>query len=166
MIPYQLTLLHHFFSDERTLSGEAVDWAAYDFLTMQELDRLRTELNSPCRLIRGGHGALKETAVDAVFPDAPFSQVAMALMRSGFSKGLYQGGSIHLDNRMGPTGLARCWLAFKENLETRASLRNLGFQPLRQETANGWDYYAWRHLRAWELLQLLVKWNETSGGRR
>jgi len=37
---------------------------------------------------------------------------------------------------------------------------------LRQETANGWDYYAWRHLRAWELLQLLVKWNETSGGRR
>ena len=113
MMDYQLNLLRHFYRNETDWLGKPVDWTQYDFLTMQELDRLRQEVGKPCLLIRGSHGLYKETAVDSVFPSAPFSSVVMTMMRSGFSKGFYEGGSIHLDASMGPSGLARCWVAFK-----------------------------------------------------
>ena len=158
MTPYQLNHLQHFYRNERAMDGELVDWAGYDFMTMQELDRLRAEIGSPCVLIRGGHGYLKETAVDAAFPHALFASVVMACMRSGFSKGFYEGGSIHLDNRMGPNGLARCWIAFKP--ETHKRLEAEGFGTLRQYAADGWEYYQWSHARSWELLNILIQIND------
>ena len=159
MKTYQLALLEFFFQGEKTLGGEYVDWEGYDFKTMQELDRLRREVGSPCRVIRGGdaHGESKETAVDAAFPQAPFAHVVMALFRSGFSKGLYEGGSIHLDHRMGPSGLARCWMAFKP--ESQYVLAGYGFLNLKTYSKDGWDYYDWGHPWSWDLLKALVKLN-------
>ncbi len=161
MLPYQLGLLAYFSPQEKDLAGQPVDWSAYEFQTVQELDRLRKELDSPCVLIRGGHGYLKETAVDAVFPQAPFQAVVMACMRSGFSKGFYEGGSIHLDSRMGPCALARCWLAFK--MSSREAIANRGLIGLKTYSADQWDYYQWSHPRAWNLLQLLITLNQPAG---
>jgi len=157
---YHLALLEFFAQGEKDYAGAYVDWEGYDFQTMQELDRLRKELDSPCRVIRGGaaHGEGKETAVDAIFPEAPFEQVVMALFRSGLSKGLYEGGSIHLDHQMGPSGLARCWLAFKP--ESQQHLAGLGFFGLKSSSADGWDYYTWGHDWSWDLLKELVKLNK------
>lgn len=159
----ELLLLRYFSKNEKGYDGKPVDWADYHFVTMQELDRIRHEVGtdraSRCVLIRGSHGYLKETAVDAVFPEAPFQRVVMALFRSGFSKGLYEGGSIHLDMRMGPSGLARCWLAFKP--ERRAAIQKKGLGTLRSYSNDGWDYYQWSHPRAWELLAYLVGLNQS-----
>jgi len=163
MLPYQLGLLAHFGRHETDLAGRPVDWSQYEFLTMQELDRLRKEIDEPCILIRGGHGYLKETAVDAVFPAAPFASVVMACMRSGYSKGFYEGGSIHLDNRMGATGLARCWLAFKP--ARRDEIADRGLIGLKSYASDGWDYYQWGHPRAWDLLEFLVEINQKPAGQ-
>lgn len=157
MLDYQLNLLEYFSRNEKDLYGHPVDWEAYDFQTMQELDRLRREIRSPCRVIRGGHGYLKESAVDAVFPQAPFYHVVMALMRSGFSKGFYEGGSIHLDQRRAASGLALCWLAFKP--DSSAEIANRGLIGLKAYSRDNWDYYQWGHVRSWELMQLLVEKN-------
>lgn len=157
MLYHQLNLLTHFYRNETDLAGNKIDWNQYEFVTMQELDRLRAEIGSRCKLIRGNHGLLKETAVDAVFPDAPFSKVVMALFRSGFSKGLYQGGSIHLDHVMGPNGLARAWLAFKPG--AYEYLLGRGFGHLRSYTKDGWDYYRWDQPESFGLLTELVGMN-------
>ena len=158
MLSYQLNLLRYFTPDEEDLAGHPIDWSAYAFTTMQELDRVRHDVGKPCVLIRGGHGPLKETAIDAVFPEAAFSTVVLALMRSGFSKGFYQGGSIHLDHIMGPSGLARCWMAFKP--EQAEAIANRGMIGLRAYAKDGWEYYQWGHRRSWDLLAYLVELNE------
>lgn len=157
MLSYQLNLLTHFYRNEKDLAGNPIDWNQYDFLTMQELDRLRREVGSRCVLIRGGHGFGKETAVDCCFPDAPFASVVMALYRSGFSKGVYQGGSIHIDHRMGPSGLGRAWIAFKP--ATYEYLMGRGFGHLRSYTSDGWDYYKWSDPESFGLLTELVGMN-------
>lgn len=161
MLSYQLNLLRYFDKHERTLDGQPVDWGQYDYLTMQEIDRLRHELGSTrrerCVLIRGSHGLLKETAIDCVFPDVPFAEVVMALFRSGFSKGIYQGGSIHLDSRMGPTGLARAWIALKPAMYEMVVGR--GFGGLRSYTNDGWDYYRFNDPQSFGLLKFLVEIN-------
>ncbi|MGD9850094.1 MAG: hypothetical protein AB7T38_02385 [Nitrospirales bacterium] len=155
---YQVGLLKNFFEGEKDLAGRPVDWSQYYFLTMQELDRVRDAVGSRCTVIRGSHGSGKETAVDAVFPAAKYSTVVMALMRSGCSKGFYQGGSIHLDHVMGAGGLARCWLAFKPSAAER--IANRGLIGLRAYARDGWDYYQWGHPRSWDLLNYLVDLNE------
>ena len=157
MLPYQLNLLRHFRSGEKTLAGEVIDWADYHYATMLDVDRLRSELDSPCVLIRGSHGLDKETAVDCVFPHKPFADVVMALFRVGCSKGLYEGGSIHLDHRMGPLGLARCWLAFKPS--SYPDLVSRGFGPLKAYSNDGWDYYRWGHPQSFALLNVLLERN-------
>ena len=158
MQQHQLNLLRHFYRDEKDIHGSQVDFNQYDFLTMRELDRLRAEIGSRCVLIRGNHGLLKETAVDAAFPDAPFSKVVMALFQSGFSKGVYQHGSIHLDHVMGPTGLARAWIAFKP--AAYEYLLGRGFAHLRSYTKDGWDYYKWSDPESFNLLNELVRMND------
>ncbi len=160
MTTTQLLLLRYFHKNEKDFSGNLVDWNDYHGQTMQELDRLRHEIGSPCYVIRGGsqHGYLKETAIDAVFPGAPFASVVMALFQSGLSKGVYQGGSIHLDMRMGPLGLARAWMAFKPELFD--TIFDRGFGDLKNYSADGWDYYAWGHNDSWKLLQYLVDIND------
>lgn len=158
---YQLNELRYFERHERTLDGHPIDWNQYDFLTMREIDKLRHELGSTrrerCVLIRGNHGLLKETAVDCVFPDVPFAEVVMALFRTGLSKGLYQGGSVHLDGRMGAGGLCRCWIAFKPAMYEVVVSR--GYGGLRSYTKDGWDYYRWDDPQAFGLLKLLVEIN-------
>lgn len=157
MLPSQLRLLQYFGKNEKDINGQPVDWNNFEFQTMQELDRLRNQIGSKCILIRGNHGFGKETAVDAYFPEAPFATVVMALFRSGYSKGLYQGGSIHLDSRMSPNGLARCWLAFKP--AAYEYLVGRGFGSLRSYTADGWDYYQWGSPESFGLLKELVAMN-------
>ena len=95
--------------------------------------------------------------MDAVFPEASFDRVVMALFRSGFSKGVYEGGSIHLDARMGPSGLARCWLALKPSRRGELAKRDL--LSLLSYSNDGWDYFLWNHARSWELLSYLVEVN-------
>lgn len=158
MLYHQLNLLTHFYRNEKDLAGNPIDWNQYEFVTMQELDRLRSEIGSRCVLIRGNHGLMKESAVDCWFPDAPFSKVVMALFRSGFSKGVYQGGTIHLDHVMGPTGLARAWIAFKPG--AYEYLLGRGFAHLRSYTKDGWDYYRWDKPESFGLLTELVRMND------
>jgi len=157
MQPDQLPLLRYFRPGESNYAGHPIDWADYDFYTLQELDRLRGEIGSRCVLIRGSHGLGKETAVDAVFPDADFARVVMALFRSGLSKGVYQGSSIHLDRRMGANGLARAWMAFKPDLQHVLVGRGLGH--LREYSRDGWDYYDWESQDSFRLLGELVHLN-------
>lgn len=152
-----LPLLKNFYPNERTLDGKLVNYADYDFDTLKELDRLRDEIGSRCVLIRGSHGLNKETAVDFCYPDAPYSKVAMAIMRSGFSKGFYQGGSGHLDSRMGANGLARCWIAF--HLSQREDLVVRGFWPLYSYTSGNWLYFKWGENESFSLLNYLVDIN-------
>lgn len=157
MLLTQLPLLEHFYPNERTLNGQSVVWDDYDFTTLQELDRLRNEIGSRCVLIRGSHGVGKETAIDAVFPDADFSRVVMTLFKSKLSKGVYQGCSIHLDSRMQPNGLARAWMAFKPAVQHLLVGRGLGH--LRDYTKDGWDYYRWDQPDSFRLLGELVHLN-------
>ena len=157
MLPNELELLTHFKPNEKDYYGKQVDWSTYHFRTVQELNRLRGVIGHPCELIRGDHGYLKETGVDAVFPKAPFQTVVMACMRSGFSKGFYEGGSIHLDTKMGVNGLARCWIAFKA--ERREAITNRGLMGLLAYSRDNWDYYQWTHPLAWDLLSYLVEVN-------
>ena len=154
----QVALLRYFHDGEMDLSGAAVDFSQYHDGTLQELDKLRGEIGSRCTLIRGNHGAGKETAIDACFPDAAFARVVMALFRSGFSKGIYQGGSIHLDSRMGAGGLARAWMALKPDLYHVIVGRGLGH--LRTYSRDGWDYYDWESADSFQLLTELVHLNE------
>lgn len=156
MLPYQLTHLQHFSQGERDLAGRLIDWNQYNFLTMQELDRLRSLIGSRCVLIRGAHPT-KPTAIDAVWPDAPFEKVVMALLRSGLSKGLYQGKSIHLDQQMRSDGLARVWLAFHADQQDR--LFGLGYKVCYDYSADGWDYYGVDRLGGFGLLTELVQLN-------
>ena len=153
----EVTLLRYFRKNEKDYYGNLIKWDDYHGATMKEIDRLRHEVGSPCLLIRGSHGYLKETAIDAVFPKAQFSSVVMALYQSGLSKGVYQGGSIHLDMRMGPSGLARAWMAFKP--EVAEHIINLGLGNLKNYSADGWDYYAWGHRDSFKLLNYLVEIN-------
>ena len=152
-----LPLLKNFYPNERTLDGKLVNYADYDFDTLKELDRLRDEIGSRCELIRGSHGLGKESAIDAWFPDAPFSRVVMALMQSGFSKGMYQGGSIHLDSKMRAGGLSRLWLAFKER--ERPLLTSKGFDSLYDYSSDGWAYYTGYSEHSFDLLSILVQMN-------
>ena len=157
MTTSELLLLRYFYKNEKDFYGNPIKWEDYHGATMKELDRLRHEVGSPCLLIRGSHGYLKETAIDAVFPKAQFSSVVMSLFRSGLSKGVYQGGSIHLDMRMGVSGLARCWMAFKP--ESYNAIVDLGLGNLKNYSADGWDYYAWGHRDSFKLLNYLVEIN-------
>jgi len=156
---YQFNLLRYFTVEEMDYKGNQVHWEDYEFNTMLELDRIRHEVGSPCRLIRGGTehdpaNSTKLTAVDAVFPGVEYGLVVMALFRSGYSKGLYQGGSFHLDNRMGPGGLARCWMAFKK--DQRDPIAQLNLLKLKSHTKGNWDYYNWSHPWAFDLLQYMI----------
>lgn len=157
MLVSQLPLLQHFYPNERTYDGHPVVWQDYEFKTLEELDRLRDELGSRCVLIRGSHGVGKETAIDAVFPDAEFSRVAMALFKSKLSKGAYQGGSIHLDSRMQANGLSRGWMGLKPAIQHVITGRGLGH--LRTYNRDGWDYYTWDHKDSFRLLGELVHLN-------
>lgn len=163
MNPSNLLLVTHFKKNELDYAGKPVDWNDYDFNTLKELDRLRGELHSPCVLIRGGLShdpktRTKLTAIDCVFPHAPYSAVVMALFRSGFSKGLYEGGSVHLDSRMGPSGLARCWMAFKA--DRQQELTEQGLYSLKTYSKDHWDYYPWATPLAYVLLKRLIEINE------
>ena len=155
----ELTLLRYFEKGEKDYYGNVIDWSDYHGKTMGELDRLRSEIGSPCIVIRGGasHGIYKETAVDFIFPDAPFYVVVMALFKSGFSKGIYQGGSIHLDMRMAANWLARAWMGFKP--ENSEAIADMGLANLKNYSANGWDYYTWGHRDSWKLLGYLIEIN-------
>jgi len=160
---YQFNQLRYFALEELDVHGNQIHWEDYDFHTLQEFDRLRHEIGSPCRLIRGGvdhdpETLNKLTAIDAVFPGADYCVVIMALFRSGFSKGVYENGSVHLDDRMGPGGLARCWMAFKE--ERRQHIASMNLLELRSYNTDGWDYYHWSHPWAWDLLQYMVTLNK------
>ena len=153
----ELILLRHFTEREKDLAGNLIKWEDYHGQTMQELDRLRHIIGSRCVVIRGSHGSGKETAVDCVFPEAEFEVVVLALLRSGFSKGFYQSGSIHLDMKMGHDGLARLWIAFKP--EDAGNIRNLGLWHLFNYSADGWDYFSMSHVDSWPLLNHLVEVN-------
>lgn len=156
----EIELLRHFSLTEKDYAGKPVNWNEYHGKTILELDRLRHDIRSPCTLIRGSHGPGKETAVDCVFPHAPFQAVVMSCMRSTFSRGFYEGGSLHFDTRMRADGLLRCWLAFKP--ERALEIANMGLIGLKISSSDGWDYYQCSHAHSWELLSFLIQINSTA----
>ena len=160
MMPAQVQALQFFTEKEKTLTGALVDWEGYDAQTMQAMDALRQQIQSPIILIRGGkeHGPKKLTCVDAV-ANAPFPLVVMALMRlQHVSWGIYEGRSFHLDMRPFTIIPAR-WMAVHNNQLREQAMYRKGLGELITGRTDRWIYLAWNHPKSYEALTYLVSIN-------
>jgi len=160
MTPAQVQALQFFTEEERTLTGVLVEWDGYDVQTMQAMDALRQQIQSPIILIRGGkeHGPNKLTCVDAV-ANAPFSVVVMALMRmQNISWGIYEGRSFHLDVRPFNVIPAR-WMAVHHTRLREQAIFRKGLGELITGRTERWIYLSWNHPKSFEALTYLVSIN-------
>lgn len=155
MTKEELESLSFFREGDRFLNGKPIDWASIHFPTMQAIELLRRDLDSPILLIRGAHPGEtdnKTTAVDACAPRVSIERVFMALTRLPVSFGIYSGNSFHVDLR-GRRTPAR-WMAVK--VEERHELAARGLADLVTSRADGWLYLAWNDARSFEALSVVL----------
>jgi hypothetical protein len=154
MTPAQVESLTFFHAGETFLNGRPIDWSAINYTTMFWMDQLRHRLDSAITLIRGAHPNRPE-AVDACCPDLALSRVFMELCATPkISFGLYSGNSFHVDTRQYQYSPAR-WLAVKES--EMGLLTDRKMSGLITSRKDGWIYLAWRDVRGFEALQMVVE---------
>lgn len=141
MTPEQKKTLKWFKNDKVDIYGKPINWLDVDYVTMTYVNLLRERVGFPCVLIRGSHGEGKETAVDCIFPDAPYGLVMMEVLRlQSVSFGFYSSKTLHLDTRFFPYVPAR-WLAIKPEEEALLILE--GLSSLVTHKKDGWVYLKW-----------------------